>query len=269
MLSANGRKLACEKCIKGHRSSSCRHTDRELLEIKPKGRPQTQCDHCRELRKVKQIHVKCECLKSTKTTGDESSQAKSCCGRLPELCECTTPRKRPTRTRIHAPDSPIMNRISELRETAPSSRNMPPYPAFSDVGFFQLMAPLEQGSGFPAPCNCGSGCRCPGCPEHHPLSARGHKDPYGSCADPSGCLACLDQAILALPASETGNWQGHDQWQFNSDENLAAHTTPEAAVYGSPGELSGQSSFEYNSRASTSSSSADPSFFSPYGVGNW
>ncbi|CAG8626447.1 3856_t:CDS:2, partial [Cetraspora pellucida] len=44
-------------CIKGHRSSSCNHQDRPLIEIKRKGRPITQCDHCRELRKTQKIHV--------------------------------------------------------------------------------------------------------------------------------------------------------------------------------------------------------------------
>jgi len=53
--------LSSETCIKGHRSSSCRHTDRPLFEIKKKGRPVTQCEHCRELRKTKQVHVKCLC----------------------------------------------------------------------------------------------------------------------------------------------------------------------------------------------------------------
>ncbi|KAF9483323.1 transcription factor, partial [Pholiota conissans] len=50
-----------ETCIKGHRSSACKHTDRPLFEIKKKGRPVTQCEHCRELRKTKQVHVKCIC----------------------------------------------------------------------------------------------------------------------------------------------------------------------------------------------------------------
>ncbi|KAG5728426.1 Copper resistance protein CRF1 [Termitomyces sp. T112] len=61
MVLLNGNKYACETCIKGHRSSNCRHTDRPLFEIKKKGRPVTQCDHCRELRKTKQVHVKCIC----------------------------------------------------------------------------------------------------------------------------------------------------------------------------------------------------------------
>ncbi|KIP03133.1 hypothetical protein PHLGIDRAFT_16085 [Phlebiopsis gigantea 11061_1 CR5-6] len=61
MVLVGDKKYACETCIKGHRSSNCKHTDRPLYEIKKKGRPVTQCEHCRELRKTKQVHVKCMC----------------------------------------------------------------------------------------------------------------------------------------------------------------------------------------------------------------
>nr|ACI24004.1 ACE1-like transcription factor [Gelatoporia subvermispora] len=61
MVYVGDKKYACESCIKGHRSSTCRHIDRPLYEIKAKGRPVTQCEHCRQLRKTKQIHVKCTC----------------------------------------------------------------------------------------------------------------------------------------------------------------------------------------------------------------
>ncbi|KAI0689544.1 hypothetical protein BC835DRAFT_1368449 [Cytidiella melzeri] len=61
MVLVDDKKYACETCIKGHRSSTCKHTDRPLYEIKKKGRPVTQCEHCRELRKSKQVHVKCMC----------------------------------------------------------------------------------------------------------------------------------------------------------------------------------------------------------------
>ncbi|KAJ7919985.1 hypothetical protein B0H13DRAFT_1560276, partial [Mycena leptocephala] len=50
-----------ETCIRGHRSSACKHADRPLNEIKKKGRPATQCEHCRMLRTTKRVHVKCEC----------------------------------------------------------------------------------------------------------------------------------------------------------------------------------------------------------------
>ncbi|KAG2023216.1 ACE1 transcription factor [Coprinopsis cinerea AmutBmut pab1-1] len=61
MVYVNDKKFACESCIKGHRSSSCHHTDRPLFEIKKKGRPVSQCTKCRELRKSKKVHSKCTC----------------------------------------------------------------------------------------------------------------------------------------------------------------------------------------------------------------
>ncbi|KAI9252831.1 copper fist DNA binding domain-containing protein, partial [Phascolomyces articulosus] len=55
------RKFSCMTCIKGHRSTKCTHNQRELFEIKPKGRPVSQCEGCRELRKTRRIHIKCSC----------------------------------------------------------------------------------------------------------------------------------------------------------------------------------------------------------------
>ncbi|KAL1667236.1 hypothetical protein GGF50DRAFT_98342 [Schizophyllum commune] len=57
----NNKKYACESCIKGHRSSNCHHTDRPLFEVKKKGRPVSQCTNCRELRKTRKLHSKCNC----------------------------------------------------------------------------------------------------------------------------------------------------------------------------------------------------------------
>ncbi|KAG2233572.1 hypothetical protein INT48_009359, partial [Thamnidium elegans] len=48
-------------CIKGHRATHCKHNERQLVPIKKKGRPSTQCKRCRELRIVRQLHVKCNC----------------------------------------------------------------------------------------------------------------------------------------------------------------------------------------------------------------
>jgi hypothetical protein len=36
-------------------------SDRPLHEIKKKGRPTTQCLHCKDLRKAKQVLVRCKC----------------------------------------------------------------------------------------------------------------------------------------------------------------------------------------------------------------
>ncbi|TDL20665.1 copper-fist-domain-containing protein [Rickenella mellea] len=75
MVFVNDKKYACETCIKGHRSSACTHTDRPLFEIKKKGRPVTQCEHCRELRKTKQVHVKCLCEHRDESEGQEVSHS--------------------------------------------------------------------------------------------------------------------------------------------------------------------------------------------------
>ncbi|KAJ2882042.1 copper-binding transcription factor, partial [Coemansia aciculifera] len=61
MIFLDGKKFACSACIRGHRASSCNHTLRELTEIRPKGRPVTQCERCRQLRKTRKAHVKCLC----------------------------------------------------------------------------------------------------------------------------------------------------------------------------------------------------------------
>ncbi|EPS33907.1 hypothetical protein PDE_08869 [Penicillium oxalicum 114-2] len=57
----DGEKWACEACVRGHRVSSCHHSDRPLTHINKKGRPVSQCTHCRGLRKSRTTHVKCEC----------------------------------------------------------------------------------------------------------------------------------------------------------------------------------------------------------------
>ncbi|GAA5920035.1 hypothetical protein JCM1841_000390 [Sporobolomyces salmonicolor] len=61
MVLIDGVKYACQTCIKGHRSSKCTHTNRPLVEIKKKGRPTSQCAHCRELRKTRSVHGRCDC----------------------------------------------------------------------------------------------------------------------------------------------------------------------------------------------------------------
>ncbi|KAK4055515.1 copper-binding transcription factor [Microbotryomycetes sp. JL201] len=53
--------FACQSCIKGHRSSKCTHTSRTLVEIKKKGRPASQCAHCRDLRRTRSVHGRCDC----------------------------------------------------------------------------------------------------------------------------------------------------------------------------------------------------------------
>lgn len=77
MVLINGVKYACERCIRGHRVTTCIHTDQPLTMIKPKGRPASQCLHCREQRKMKNVHISCTCNKKGKSPGTHLA-----------LCQC-------------------------------------------------------------------------------------------------------------------------------------------------------------------------------------
>lgn len=67
-----GEKYACEACVRGHRVSNCQHSDRPLQHINKKGRPVSQCTHCRTLRKSRSAHVRCDC-------GGEKAHSKGAC----------------------------------------------------------------------------------------------------------------------------------------------------------------------------------------------
>jgi hypothetical protein len=54
-------RYACKACIRGHRAPSCRHTDRQLFPIRPRGRPSNQCPNCKDLRKNSGSHARCVC----------------------------------------------------------------------------------------------------------------------------------------------------------------------------------------------------------------
>jgi len=88
----NGVKYACDRCIRGHRVSNCKHADQPMTMIKPKGRPATQCSHCREARKNRLLHTKCLCGVNHSGT----RHAESCpCAMDMSKCTCT---KNVTRT---------------------------------------------------------------------------------------------------------------------------------------------------------------------------
>lgn len=87
-----GEKYACEACVRGHRVSNCQHSDRPLQHINKKGRPVSQCTHCRTLRKSRSAHVRCECGEKAHTKGgcshDTDAQADSCCCSHTGRCTC-------------------------------------------------------------------------------------------------------------------------------------------------------------------------------------
>ncbi|KAK4579899.1 hypothetical protein LTR86_000100 [Recurvomyces mirabilis] len=80
VIKADGTKWACQSCLKGHRVSGCTHTDRELTLVPKKGRPVTQCQHCRSERKKRSAHVSCECGEGS----DKAHHSKEKCIHLRE-----------------------------------------------------------------------------------------------------------------------------------------------------------------------------------------
>jgi len=77
MVFVNGQKFACEACIKGHRSSGCHHADRALFKIQKKGRPSTQCDKCRQERKARNYHGRCNCSEDSTLNVSSSKPART------------------------------------------------------------------------------------------------------------------------------------------------------------------------------------------------
>ncbi|VUC27051.1 unnamed protein product [Clonostachys rosea] len=89
----NGEKFACDTCIRGHRVAQCKHTDRPLRQISSKGRPVSQCDHCRDLRKTSSVHTRCKCASEALNPASGLARCRCFTG---EGCTCAHSKKPPT-----------------------------------------------------------------------------------------------------------------------------------------------------------------------------
>ncbi|KAK0628802.1 hypothetical protein B0T17DRAFT_588816 [Bombardia bombarda] len=105
----DGEKWACEACVRGHRVSNCQHNDRPLQHINKKGRPVSQCQHCRAMRKSRASHVKCDCGEKThkcmhlKNTVDGHKD--SCCCNHGGRCTCSHNKEHPLLDTVPESDS--------------------------------------------------------------------------------------------------------------------------------------------------------------------
>ncbi|KAK4990032.1 hypothetical protein LTR50_002808 [Elasticomyces elasticus] len=131
VLREDGTKWACHSCLRGHR-----HADRELREVPKKGRPVTQCQHCRSERKKRSAHVKCDCgekphpkekcihlreaeqrqngflVEGQNTTPEQGlSDPKDCCCGHTGKCTCTTVKReasgQPAESATRKPTPPV------------------------------------------------------------------------------------------------------------------------------------------------------------------
>ncbi|KAK9377952.1 copper fist DNA binding domain-containing protein [Lipomyces chichibuensis] len=87
MVFIDGVKYACDTCIRGHRVTTCTHKDRPLTMIKPKGRPVSQCPHCREARKNHALHTKCDC--TDHKSGSSPGKSVTCGCPHGGKCDCS------------------------------------------------------------------------------------------------------------------------------------------------------------------------------------
>ncbi|CAK9436848.1 uncharacterized protein LODBEIA_P13700 [Lodderomyces beijingensis] len=132
MVLINGVKYACERCIRGHRVTTCTHTDQPLTMIKPKGRPATQCSHCRDNRKIKNLHVSCTCGKKGKPA---SAHSAGCACHKTNHCTCSSgPVKKSAKEVI--PDNGKMKSLldNDLRKFSVSSHNSNSNPSDTSPG---------------------------------------------------------------------------------------------------------------------------------------
>ncbi|CUS22673.1 LAQU0S06e03400g1_1 [Lachancea quebecensis] len=144
MVLVNGIKYACERCIRGHRVTTCNHTDQPLMMIKPKGRPSTTCAHCKELRKNKNANPTggCTCGRQQKKRlaqkAKEEARAKakskdeSC--RCIETDKCTCHARRKNRRSVSG-KSRITTTTSSI-----ASEESPPMPACDGPDFLGRIA---------------------------------------------------------------------------------------------------------------------------------
>ncbi|XDT20830.1 Copper-fist DNA-binding domain profile [Nakaseomyces glabratus] len=106
MVVINGVKYACDSCIKSHKAAQCEHNDRPLKILKPRGRPPTTCDHCKDMRKTKNVNPSgsCNCSKLEKIRQEKgitieedmlmSGNMDMCLCVRGEPCRCHARRKR-------------------------------------------------------------------------------------------------------------------------------------------------------------------------------
>ncbi|CUM66343.1 uncharacterized protein PRCAT00004006001 [Priceomyces carsonii] len=149
MVLINGVKYACERCIRGHRVTTCTHTDQPLTMIKPKGRPASQCQHCREQRKHKSLHVSCMCGKKGKSPAVHQA---SCACHKNSHCTCsssgTKKNEKVKKKVVKSMSDANIKGLGNKAELSDSSTTNGLYnPLNSEYVFEDVLIPFETGNG--------------------------------------------------------------------------------------------------------------------------
>lgn len=177
----DGKKMACENCIRGHRSAVCPHQYRPLFEVRSRGRP-------------KGCTIDKETGKWTKPTAKQPRKSR-CCGEAG--CHCVV----------------IDNDIIEKRDCQgcppglaqrplelPKDLNVPEAVAGSSA---QAAAAPSSAYSFDVEfdCSCEGGCSCAGCSKHTSSEASSGA-PSGASPAPASCCASKKAAPQATALAQ-------------------------------------------------------------------
>lgn len=211
--------MACAPCIRGHRSTSCQHTDRNLLEVRKKGRPMSQCDHCRDLRKVKQVHVRCKCKPDESEAPKRKGKGKKanvgdqapCTCDATGVCNCATPRTSASRA---AHQSSIPASTSSVSPVSPN----PTDPTTSaPAGHLEKSWPS---------------CCLTTDPSSDAPSLKTHGACMGNTSGTESCSTSPQTPLEANPTHSVGN-PAPDLRHFIPDRSQAPSTAPELTRFNS------------------------------------
>ncbi|ODA83613.1 hypothetical protein RJ55_02128 [Drechmeria coniospora] len=170
IMIVDGETFACGACVRGHRTGSCQHSDRPLQLIKKKGRPVSQCDHCRSMRHCRSAHVKCVCAKRAREGADDSGGKEPCRCWQDGHCKCAFKRDVPR------PDSSRSTKTPTHASPHAASALDRPLPLFPGALSPAILSPGALSPGAPSP-----GTHSPG------TLSRGALSP-GALLEPSGQL---------------------------------------------------------------------------------
>ncbi|ETS85068.1 hypothetical protein PFICI_03093 [Pestalotiopsis fici W106-1] len=146
----NGQKMACEPCIRGHRSTTCNHAnERVMVPVRKPGRPLNECPHtrgsncgCRDVTVAIPRKRKCECV------GDKSAAPKT------SLTQTSVEAIRPGNASISAKEQQGGEPSSCCKPKAPSAETpasippaMAPAPATASLSQPQAQVTPVHGNG--------------------------------------------------------------------------------------------------------------------------
>lgn len=210
-------KLACVRCIRGHRTSTCNHFDGSkgpVTVVKRRGRPSSQCRHCHERRERTGRHVKCSCgnrnsntpiaaQPHTTSTSTEPSTSPLSFSNLLNPCKCNT-------TGICTCGCiPLEDLRRAMLARKPyhksccSSKRSPadsPDTSKSKSSLSLLIEAADMSREYEPTCNCNDNCSCNGCYKHSKTQPTPTKPKLGAkeeeaAADveipPEDCTSCI------------------------------------------------------------------------------